>query len=532
MPDLKPNFRMLCARVLLIASVLLSHTARQGSGQNTDAAAREDRGLELAHAGDLAGAESELRAAVALAPNEAEFQANLATVLAVEKKLDESTRFFESALKLDPSNPTRRLYLAANLWQQHRYPEARQNLLLILKEKPNDAPSRLLLGMVAENMKDYGTAVRMLSSVPAELRKQPESIGALAVSYYHLGENEKAQSTLELLKSSPAGTRAVLLGAQIADEMADYDTAEQLLNSIRSSYPDEEDLRYRLATVQFHAGRFKKCEQTLLQSVAARSATGQMFNLLGWCYQKQDQVDNAIRAFENGTKIQPSNESNYLDLGNVLLANNRVPAALELAKKASDALPSSARAFAMRGSVEMMAGQFSDALRSYGRAKELDSTLADAALGLGDAEFSGGMQKDAENTFAAGTQRFPKDARFPLHYALVLLKQAETGDQAGQKHAEELLKSAVKLDPILLEAHYQLAELALKNGDNSDALREYETAAKLDPQSARPHFGLAKVYRRLGRAAEASHETELFQKLQQKKSKSAEAPPSREGSKN
>src|SRR5262249_39569858 len=33
--------------------------------------------------------------------------------------------------------------------------------------------------------------------------------------------------------------------------------------------------------------------------------------------------------------VEPSDESNYLDLQNVLLANNRIPAALEVAKKAT-----------------------------------------------------------------------------------------------------------------------------------------------------------------------------------------------------
>lgn len=532
MPELEADFRMLCVRVVLVASVLLSQTALPGSGQSTNAEAREDRGLELAHAGDLAGAESELRVAVALAPNNAEFLANLATVLAMEKKLDESTTSFGHALKLDPSNLTTRRYLAANLWQMHRYTEARKNLQLILKQKPDDAPSQLLLGMVAEEMKDYSTAVRMLSSVPAELRKQPESIGALAISYYKLGESEKAQNMLDLLKGHPAGPRAVLLGAQIADEMADYVTAEQLLNSIESSYSDAEDLSYRLATVHYHAGRFETCEQMLLPLVASRTATGRMFNLLGWCYQKQNRLDDATRVFENGTKVQPSEESNYLDLENVLIANNRIPAALELAKTATDALPSSVRALAMRGSIEMKAGQFFDALRSYRRAKALDPASADAALGLGDAEYAAGIKEDAQNTFTAAIQRFPRDARFPLHYALVLLKETETGDWSLEKEVQELLKSAVKLDPTLVEAHYQLAELAIQNGDTTDALREYETAAKLDPHSAKAHFGLAKVYRRLGRIAEASQETDVFQKLQQTNSQSAAALPSTGASRN
>jgi len=517
-----------CAISFIALLILFTKTALYASTQRRDADAREDIGLELAHKGDLAGAESQLRDAVALAPNDAEFLSNLATVLAMERKLEDSANFFERALKLDPGNLTSRRYLAANLWQLHRYPQAKQNLELILKRNPNDNPSRLLLGMVAENMSDYRTAVQMLSSVPAEVQKQPESIGALAVSYYQLGEKENAQHTLDRLKNHAAGPRAVLLGAQIADQMADYDTAEQLLNSIKSTYSDETDLGYRLATVQYHAGKFDRSEQTLLELIASRNGTGQVFNLLAWCYQKQNRLDDAMRAFENGISAQPNDETNYLDLQKVLISSNRPAAALEIAKKTTNALPNSARAFAMRGSIEMQASQFSNAVESYRRANELDSASADAALGLANAEFSADMKKDAVNAFQVGMQKFPKDARFALYYALVLLKEADNGDSMAGQHAEELLKSAVKLDPKLVEAHYQLAELALRNGDTTRALREYETAVKLDPQNAKPHFGLAKAYRRLGRTAEASRETKLFEKLQQ--AGSAAAPSSSETS--
>ena len=519
-----------CAILLVALLIPFTMTALHASTQNTNAETMEDSGLELARAGDLAGAESQLRAVLAIAPNDAEFLNNLATVLAMEKKLEDSTTFFERALKLDPGNLTSRRYLAANLWQLHRYPQAKQNLELILKRNPNDNRSRLLLGMVAENMSDYRTAVRMLSSVPTEVQKLPEAIGALAVSYYRLGDKENAQRTLDRLKNHVGGTRAVLLGAQIADDMADYDTAEQLLDSIKSTYSDQGDLGYRLATVQYHAGKFDTSEKTLFQLTASGNATGQVFDLLGRCYQKQNRLDDAMRAFENGIGTQPSDETNYLDLQKVLLSSNRSAAALEIARKTTNALPNSARAFAMRGSIEMQATQFSHAVESYRRAHELDPASPDAALGLANAEFSADMRKDAVNTFKAGMQSFPKDARFPLYYALTLLKEAESGDSMAVQHAEELLKSALKLDPTLLEAHYQLAELALKSGDTTHALHEYETAVKLYPQNAKLHFGLAKAYRRLGRTAEASRETKLFEKLQQADSNSAAAPSSTETS--
>jgi Tfp pilus assembly protein PilF len=487
-------------------------------GADETAVAHSDKGLQLAQAGDLAGAEHELRAAAALAPQNPEFLTSLATILAMEKRLEDSTNVFKRALKLDPQNVTARRYLAANLWQLHRYPEAKQNLELILKQNSSDQPSRLLLGMVAENMKDYGTAVRMLASVPAEVQKQPESIAALAVSYYKIGEKQKARHTLEQLQNHPTGTRAVLLAAQIADEAGDYETAEQLLTFIRSNYPDQADLDYRMAAVQYHGQKFAESEQTLLHLVEAGNRTGRILNLLGWCYQKQRQSEQAMRAFEDGITLEPNEESNYLDLERILIATNRLAAALEVAKRTTNALPNSPRVFAMRGSIEMQASQFTNAEASYRRAKELDPVGVDAALGLADAEFAAGMSKEAHAEFEAGIQQFPKDARFRLHYALALLKESETGDPLVEARAEELLKSVVKLDPSSVEAYCQLGELALRNGHIPESLRDYEAATKLDPQNGKVHFGLSKVYRRLGRTEEASREEKLFQKLQESNS--------------
>jgi tetratricopeptide (TPR) repeat protein len=369
--------------------------------------------------------------------------------------------------------------------------------------------------MVAENMKDYRTATQMLASVPQEVQKQPESIAALAMSYYQLGEKAQAESTLQELQHHPAGERAALLGAQIADEMADYDTAERLLSSLGSNSRDQADLGYRLAAVQYRAGRFEKSVQTLLRLVASGNETGRIFNLLGWCYEKRNQPEQAQRAFEQGISVQPNDESNYLDLQKILVARNRLAAALEVAKRTTDALPNSARAFAMRGSLEMQTSQFSNAVTSYRHAAELDPASIDSALGLADAEFAADMVKEAQTRYEAGIKQFPEDARFRIHYASALLKQGETGDPRAQGRAQELLTSAVKLDPSSADAYVQLGEIALANGQTAEALEDYGKAAKLSPENATAHFGLSKAYHRLGKLEEASRETKLFEKLEQ-----------------
>src|SRR6266851_2753828 len=156
--------------------LLLTGSGLYAADGRAEAQAHADSGLQLARSGDLPSAEAELRQAVTLEPRNPEFLSTLGTLLAIDHKLEESTTVFRKALQLVPQNLTVRRYLAANLWQLHRYSEAKQQLQILLQQQPNDAASRLLRGMVAENTQDYATAAKMLSSVPDEVAKRPESI--------------------------------------------------------------------------------------------------------------------------------------------------------------------------------------------------------------------------------------------------------------------------------------------------------------------------------------------------------------------
>ena len=117
----------------------------------------------------------------------------------MQKKLEASATVFKQTLKLRPDDLEIRRYLAANLWQLHRFSEAKANLEVLLRQKPDDRQGRLLMGMVAENTRDYATAAKMLSSVPEEVRQRPESMAALARAYYHLGDEEKTRGMLAKL---------------------------------------------------------------------------------------------------------------------------------------------------------------------------------------------------------------------------------------------------------------------------------------------------------------------------------------------
>ena len=507
------RIRQLQLRLCVFVAVLLAFLF-PGRARTEDAQSHADMGIQFARSGDMARAAEELRRAVMLAPTNAEFLSTLGTVLARDNKLEESTRAFRKALQFAPQDSTSRRYLAANLWQLHRYPEAKRELQIILREHPNDAPSRLLLGMVSENSGDYATAAKMLSSVPQEMEKQPESIAALASSYYHLKEREKARATMEKLSSLRA-IKPVLLGAQIADQAGDSEESERLLNSITGAAGDSPQIQFRKANVQYHAGHYAECQTTLEPLLTGSGATAQMYNLMGWCYHKLKKPKEATEAFDHAIALAPADESNYVDLIKVLEANYFLQVALDAANRAAALFPKSVAILNLKGSIERRRFHFNDAVTSYKQAIQLQDTNVESWLGLATAQISAESIPDATSTLKSALERFPKEARFKVIYARMLTTHADAGDHAVTSRAEQLLSQAIKNDPGNAQAFLELGKIELNDGRLTQACQHLERAANLSPENSEPHFVLWRAYRALNRTADAARELKTFQRLKE-----------------
>jgi tetratricopeptide (TPR) repeat protein len=323
-----------------------------------------------------------------------------------------------------------------------------------------------------------------------------------------LQQKEKARTTLVQISGLPAA----FFGAQIADEMGDYDTARNLLDSI-PTFPDRARLEFTKALVEYHAGQYAECQAILQSLISSGSSTATTLNLQGWCYQKQGRQTEAVESLKQAINLAPTDETNYLDLTKILIEQHSLPRALEVARHTTETFPNSGPAFESRGSVEAGMSQFTDAIRSFTRATRLNPSRPDGLLGLAEAQASAGLTKEAANNFEAGSEKFPRSTRFKTSYATVLLKQAEAGDAQAEMHAKRLFSEALALDPSLSDAHYQLGNLALKQDKIAEAEEHFEKVAKLDANNAQGHFALARVYRRLGRQEDAAREMKRYEEL-------------------
>ncbi len=511
--------------VACVARCLLAGPAQRPE----EAQVHASKGMQAAQRGDLKTAEAELRQAVELDPRNPVYLGTLGAILGTEQELAESNVYLDKALAIIPNDIATRRNLASNQFLLGLLRPAKKNLDRILKAKPGDATSVLLLGMVEEELNNYGQAAKLLGSVPEQVRERPESLAALARAYYHTGQKEKARETLEKLQDHPTGPEGVFLAGEVAAQANDYETAEQLFASIRSTYSDTVKLGYHLALAQYHAQRFEASQATLLRLIGSGHETSDIYNLLGWGLFKQGKFDEAVTTMDKAVLLDPSKESNYLDVSLMLMDHHHFSGALAAAERAVEVAPTSYPAYRLKGLAETELGRFGDAETSFARALELSPNDHEAIRNLATAQWSEGKIQAAESTFRKGIQQFPRDARFCQDYGVMLLEGAAAGDGATESRGVTLLRRAIELDSSLSEPHFQLGKLALRKGRTLEALRHFKTAGELDPSSSKTHYSLARVYRLLGRADEAAQEVQIYKSLKAAESKSGPSPSARGG---
>src|SRR5215471_8879780 len=398
--------------------VAVPHT---GAAQDDPSRIHSAQGRQALARGDAKAAEAEFRQAVLLAPEDPEFLALLGVVLGMQRKIQESDDYLEKALRLDPGDSATRRNLGWNQFQLGQLAPAKANLERVVKQKPGDTQALLVLGMVHEELKDYRAAVRVLESVPEQVRQRPESMAALARAYYYTGRQENAREVLKKLQLHPAGPEGVLLGGQVAAELHDFETAASLFGSIRETYSDTAKLGYNLALAQYHLRQFLQGAGTLRRLLAAGHESSAIYNLFAWCLYRQDDFKGAAAALDRAISLDPAEETNYLDGAMMLLDHHIYGGALDAAEKALEVAPDSYRGNRLKALVEIKMGRVNDAESHYRKAVQLNPADTQALAGLATAQLDKGNGAEAEETLRKAIERLPREALLYQAYGSMLL---------------------------------------------------------------------------------------------------------------
>ncbi len=163
------------------------------------------------------------------------------------------------------------------------------------------------------------------------------------------------------------------------------------------------------------------------------------------------------------------------------------------------------------GRIDYDAQHYAEAARRFQQAIALDPAMARAYDNLGLCYFSQNKNELAVTNF---NRAIDLDRNAPHPSPWPYLNLAVTLEFLGRtQEAEADLREALRLDPQLAAAHYQLGKVLEHLGRHQAAVLELLEAIRLDDKYAEPHIALAHVYNELGRKDEADREVSVYLRL-------------------
>lgn len=223
------------------------------------------------HHGDFKHAVKYYKGALKVNPDNVRAHVNLGVAYTKVGQIHLAEQEFQTAIKMQPSNRTARSNLTDIYLSTRRFPEAKEQSLAILKRWPDDAYARMLLGMAhaaTGNLQEAETQFR------ETVRLEPHHVKAHVLLGKTLEMGERPQEALKhyraALKYVPERPRDCLYAAKVLLHKPEF--AQSIGSLLRDLLQD--------------------------QPKSARA-----YILLGMLHLRQDDLDEAIRAFGAARKI-------------------------------------------------------------------------------------------------------------------------------------------------------------------------------------------------------------------------------------
>jgi tetratricopeptide (TPR) repeat protein len=267
---------------------------------------------------------------------------------------------------------------------------------------------------------------------------------------------------------------------------------------------------YDLALASLQTGDAAAVRQ-IIHDLLKRENRSELHNLLGDVEEAEGRTLEAVREYELAARMEPS-EKNVFDLGSEFLNHRGFEQAVKAFEFGVQRYPKSARMRVGLGVSYYSTSRWADAVESLCAAVDLDPGDRRAL------EFLGKMHALAPELDAEVMKRlahfvtlYPENALANYYYAVSLWNRVR-GDTEPTVYAEVegLLKRALRSDPALAEAHFQLGLLYEDRKQPGDAIREYEAALRTQPALKTAHYRLAQLYSAMGEQEMARRELQLF----------------------
>lgn len=442
-------------------------------------------------------AAAELRTYLASHPESAETLEVHAHTEAMENRFDAAEQALLKALKMEPKRVTAQLELAGIYAGGQKTAQARELLASIIREKPAEARSYMMLAQIELNEGNREKAIKVYEQLAAADPKNP-------VPLYRIGS--------------------------LLNDMGQVDKANAMADNLMKQFPKRGE-GYRLKGILYYFKKNYPEAITSLQKSIQMQPVAEAFYYLGMSMYMRKEYETALSQFRTILDRNPNASQVRLMVAMIYLAQQRLDDSIAELQKVLGENERNALAHNMLGNAYMAKGMFSEGMKELNRATELNPKLVDAYLKKGIYHLSAGNLKETESDLRTAVQVAPTQLNNRLilsaYYiriknydkAVAVLQEGLTNAKGDaplynnmasimfmqKKNAEGLryLQKAKEVDPAFLNSYFNTALYYASTSDQEKALTEYQAVLAREPQNLKALLTLAAYYESKGNDKEA-----------------------------
>jgi len=381
----------------------------------------------------------------------------------------------------------------------------------MLVQAPADLKARNLLGIALMSSGRRADAnLHFKKALEVDPHFHP-ALKNLAINELAMGRSKDAKTHFErAAKLVPKDAVVNFHLGQIYFSEGRYGEAADLFESAQPGFPDPYQASFNLTLARVKSKDYAAAIRAGEQMLAQGHRKGELYNLLSRAYAESGRTQEAYDALRTATKIDPLDETNYLDLMFLCLEHENWDLSLEISEVALQMIPRAYKVRLQRGAVFALKGQLDEAEKEFLAATEAAPKVNLTFVTLALVKIERGNLAEAIDVLRARRALDHKDYLVNWILAEAISKEGALPGSALEREAVLALEDAVRANPRAAQPRALLATLFAKRGDPARAIREFEAVLKLDPNDAASAYQLALLYQKTGATKRAE---ELFAKV-------------------
>lgn len=385
---------------------------------------------------------------------------------------EQAQRYINAYVAKNPDEVRGQLLLVTLRLARGEVAAALPKLEALKAKLPNDYATSLLLGNAYLSVGRYADAAAQFQSASAASPTAPEATIGLAQSLLGQGKSDQSAKILQSMAADGQGSsRANALLVLSFLQAKDYPGALKAVAAFQAKEPKNPSAPYLRASVNSAKGDRAATRKDLLEALTIDPKFAAADLTLAQIDRAEGKPADAQKRYQNVIGYQPSSIEAHVGLAALAADANDKKGAIEWLRKATTANPTELTPSLLIVNLLLGDGRSAEALKE---ANDLavrfpSNPLAFDALGLCQL-----VNRDSKGAIASFTKlvalspnSVPANIKLSAAY-----RSAQKNDDA-----RKTLESALKLDPMSIDAHRALIDLTLAT-DGADAAVKKAQAAK------------------------------------------------------